>query len=175
MLVLAVYIGVYSQCGGSPRNESGDKEFLTWVRPDLGVLSRGCALSMAVTEVAKAETCSSQSWQKSRNITNDQWTAENREHRWRLRGNVKTSLSLPRSPSFGNVVGCLMSRSLGTGSVAFFPSFFAGWSELSGLSQVGNAVGSFFWWYFGISSSAHTQTRKCRSTTFSSLCADFFL
>lgn len=100
---------------------------------------------MGAIKLAKAEMCSSQSWQKSQNVNNDQQSAENTEYRWWLRGNTKTCLGLPKFPSFGNFVGFPMNRMLGTGSVGGEGvPFFAGLSELSGFSQVGNAVGIVF-------------------------------
>lgn len=55
-----------------------------------------------------------------------------------------------------------MSRSLGIGSFAF-SLLFAGQSELSGLSQVGNAVGTVFlvvFWYFLFCSRPDQEVQK---------------
>lgn len=111
-----------------------------------------------------------------RRVKCHQWSTNCRKHRRGVRGSLKTHLGLPKSPSFGNFIGLPMSKILETGSaVGFLPPFCRAVRTFLVSARLGMLWEYFFWWYFGISSSAHTQSRKCRSTTFSSLCTGFFL
>lgn len=123
----------------------------------------GCSRNVLLSKLAEES-----------HVINDPWSAENTDEE---SGEIQRLIQVyPNLLALEILLAFLWVRSLRLGQLWGFTPFLQGLSGLFWFKPGWECCGnSFFWWYFGISSSAHTQSRKCRSTTFSSLCTGFFL